>query len=54
MQEKISRKKSPEDDNSLADTDTLVTQVRKVSVDAERAGQRIDNFLRSELPGVPK
>jgi 23S rRNA pseudouridine955/2504/2580 synthase len=23
-------------------------------VDAERAGQRIDNFLRLELPGVPK
>lgn len=31
-----------------------LTQVRKVSVDGERAGQRIDNFLRSELPGVPK
>jgi 23S rRNA pseudouridine955/2504/2580 synthase len=28
--------------------------VRKVSVDAERSGQRIDNFLRGELPGVPK
>ena len=54
MQEKISRKRPPEDDDSLADTDTLVTQVRKVFVDAERAGQRIDNFLRSELPGVPK
>ena len=23
-------------------------------VDEERAGQRIDNFLRNELPGVPK
>jgi 23S rRNA pseudouridine955/2504/2580 synthase len=33
---------------------TQFTRVRKVSVDAERAGQRIDNFLRSELPGVPK
>ena len=31
-----------------------VTGVRKVSVDANRAGQRIDNFLRGELPGVPK
>lgn len=31
-----------------------VTGVRKVSVDADRAGQRIDNFLRGELPGVPK
>ncbi len=30
------------------------TRVRKVRVDSERAGQRIDNFLRSELPGVPK
>lgn len=30
------------------------TRVRKVSIDADRAGQRIDNFLRTELPGVPK
>jgi 23S rRNA pseudouridine955/2504/2580 synthase len=28
--------------------------VRKVRIDAELAGQRIDNFLRRELPGVPK
>ena len=28
--------------------------VRKVQVDAEDAGQRVDNFLRKELPGVPK
>lgn len=28
--------------------------VRKVRIDEERAGQRIDNFLRTELPGVPK
>ncbi|HEX6260911.1 MAG TPA: RluA family pseudouridine synthase [Woeseiaceae bacterium] len=28
--------------------------VRKVRVDAEAAGQRVDNFLRKELPGVPK
>lgn len=34
--------------------ETRVTGVRKVSVDANRAGQRIDNFLRGELPGVPK
>ena len=33
---------------------TRVTGVRKVRVDAERAGQRVDNFLRGELPGVPK
>lgn len=30
------------------------TRVRKVQVDDDRAGQRIDNFLRGELPGVPK
>jgi 23S rRNA pseudouridine955/2504/2580 synthase len=30
------------------------TGVRKVRIDAELAGQRIDNFLRRELPGVPK
>ena len=30
------------------------TAVRKVDVDAETAGQRVDNFLRKELPGVPK
>lgn len=29
-------------------------KVRKISIDAEQAGQRIDNFLRRELPGVPK
>jgi len=28
--------------------------VRKLSIDADTAGQRIDNFLRRELPGVPK
>lgn len=28
--------------------------VRKVSIDSELAGQRIDNFLRRELPGLPK
>ena len=30
------------------------TGVRKVRIDAEQAGQRIDNFLRRELPGVPR
>jgi 23S rRNA pseudouridine955/2504/2580 synthase len=34
--------------------ETRKSGVRKVRVDAERAGQRIDNFLRNELPGVPK
>ena len=33
---------------------TTQTTVRKVVIDAERSGQRIDNFLRGELPGVPK
>lgn len=28
--------------------------VRKVHIDAELAGQRIDNFLRREMPGLPK
>lgn len=28
--------------------------VRKVRIDEEQAGQRIDNFLRRELPGLPK
>ena len=28
--------------------------VRKVRITADSAGQRIDNFLRRELPGVPK
>ena len=30
------------------------SQVRKVRIDDDQAGQRIDNFLRKELPGVPK
>jgi 23S rRNA pseudouridine955/2504/2580 synthase len=30
------------------------TGVRKVRIDTERAGQRIDNYLHSELPGVPR
>ncbi len=28
--------------------------MRRVRIDADRAGQRIDNFLRTQLPGVPK
>ena len=28
--------------------------VRRVRIDAEQAGQRIDNFLRRELPGLPR
>jgi len=34
--------------------DPVHTKVRKVRIDDELAGQRIDNFLRRELPGVPK
>ena len=30
------------------------SKVRKVSVTEDQSGQRIDNFLRRELPGVPK
>jgi len=36
------------------DTDSGRTSVRKIRIDSEQAGQRIDNFLRRELPGVPK
>ena len=35
-------------------SDSVVTGVRKIRIDQELAGQRIDNFLRRELPGVPK
>lgn len=49
MQEK------PPDGANLQNSDgTTTSRVRKVTIDAERAGQRIDNFLRGELPGVPK
>ena len=41
-------------ENSGTGTATQMTRVRKVVVSDERAGQRIDNFLRNELPGVPK
>ena len=40
--------------NSASRRDCTVTGVRKVCIDAESAGQRIDNFLRRELPGLPK
>ncbi len=33
---------------------TLQTGVRKMLIDDEQAGQRIDNFLRRQLPGLPK
>lgn len=41
-------------EKSFDAAETRMIGVHKVRVDAERAGQRIDNFLRSELPGVPK
>ncbi|MCH8334887.1 MAG: RluA family pseudouridine synthase [Proteobacteria bacterium] len=33
---------------------TRQTGVRKILIDEEQAGQRIDNFLRRQLPGLPK
>ncbi|MDX1482763.1 MAG: RluA family pseudouridine synthase [Woeseiaceae bacterium] len=33
---------------------TVRTGVRRLEIDAEQAGQRIDNFLRGVLPGLPK
>jgi 23S rRNA pseudouridine955/2504/2580 synthase len=39
---------------SNKNADQVRTKVRKVRIDEEQAGQRIDNFLRRELPGVPK
>jgi len=41
-------------ENSPTEPTTRITRVRKVQVSADHAGQRIDNFLRNELPGVPK
>ncbi len=35
-------------------SDAEYSGVRKVRIDADLAGQRIDNFLRRELPGLPK
>jgi len=34
--------------------DSIRAGVRRLRIDAEQAGQRIDNFLRRELPGLPK
>ena len=48
MQEKRGTGRNSEADSSHR------TRVRKVRIDAEAAGQRIDNFLRRQLPGVPK
>jgi 23S rRNA pseudouridine955/2504/2580 synthase len=44
----IMQQKSPKGDRDRA------SRVRKVRIDADYDGQRVDNFLRRELPGVPK
>ena len=36
------------------DKGTRQTRVQKIVIDDEQAGQRIDNFLRRQLPGLPK
>lgn len=36
------------------DTTGTLTRVRKLRIGPDEAGQRIDNFLRRQLPGVPK
>ena len=41
-------------EKSRAEPGMTISRVRKIRIDAEAAGQRIDNFLRRELPGVPK
>ena len=48
------QEKPPDGANTVNSDGTTTSRVRKVTIDAERAGQRIDNFLRGELPGVPK
>ena len=40
-------------EKSEDDPGMVALPVRKLRVDAETAGQRVDNFLRRELPGVP-
>ncbi len=40
--------------NTGADKGTRQTRVRKILIDEDQAGQRIDNFLRRQLPGLPK
>ncbi|HSG98067.1 MAG TPA: RluA family pseudouridine synthase [Woeseiaceae bacterium] len=40
-------------ENSPSNGKMRAVGVRKVRINDDRAGQRIDNFLRTELPGVP-
>jgi len=39
---------------SMQQPDGRASGVRKVRIDADGAGQRVDNFLHRELPGVPR
>jgi 23S rRNA pseudouridine955/2504/2580 synthase len=39
---------------SMKQASGRATGVRKVRIDADAAGQRVDNFLHRELPGVPR
>lgn len=39
---------------SPTSTDVSISQVQLVEVDADQAGQRLDNFLMARLKGVPK
>jgi len=48
------KEKPSEGGNLAVEPGQRQTGVRKVSIGQDRAGQRIDNFLRNELPGVPK
>lgn len=48
------QKKQSADANSGRADGGGMTPVRKVTIDDDRAGQRIDNFLRTQLPGLPK
>lgn len=48
-------KQKAENEALAKDMDGMrMTRVRKVLVDSEHAGMRIDNFIKSQLPGLPK
>jgi 23S rRNA pseudouridine955/2504/2580 synthase len=47
-------KNSPPHSTSPAAQSAPGSQVRLVAIDADQAGQRIDNFLMAQLKGVPK
>lgn len=48
------KKEIPPKPTKHADSGEAPLKVRFVTIDSEREGQRIDNFLLSELKGVPK